>query len=200
SMASSTAQPSTSRAQPRITACAAWRSAFPWACGPSLICNSPRHISPTACNNRATCRTEPPGQCFRPPCHCSTPSAPTAVAAWAKRRSACMCRNQEPEFMHATFEILLEQPLIISQQAASAGAHQSLDYIPGSVLLGLAASRLYANLPAQTAFTLFHNGIVRFGDALPVDQGETGLPMPLNWHLYKGESARLHDQLLADRL
>ena len=102
--------------------------------------------------------------------------------------------------MHATFEILLEQPLIISQQAASAGAHQSLDYIPGSVLLGLAASRLYANLPAQTAFTLFHNGIVRFGDALPVDQGETGLPMPLNWHLYKGESARLHDQLLADRL
>ena len=67
----------------------------------------------------------------------------------------------------ATFDITLQQHLIISQQAATAGAHHSHDYIPGSVLLGLAASRLYAQLDEDAAWTLFHSGLVRFGDALP---------------------------------
>lgn len=100
----------------------------------------------------------------------------------------------------ATFDILLEQPLIISQQAASAGAHQSLDYLPGSTLLGLAASRLYATLSADEAWTLFHSGQVRFGDALPLAGDETGLPVPLCWHTYKGEPAQRNGRLLASQL
>ena len=101
---------------------------------------------------------------------------------------------------HATFDILLEQPLIISQQAASAGAHQSLDYLPGSTLLGLAASRLYATLNADEAWILFHSGQVRFGDALPLVGDETGLPVPLCWHTYKGEPAQHDGRLLASQL
>lgn len=101
---------------------------------------------------------------------------------------------------HTTFDILLEQPLIISQQAASAGAHQSLDYLPGSTLLGLAASRLYATLTAGESWTLFHSGQVRFGDALPLAGDETGLPMPLCWHTYKGEPAQRDGELLASNL
>lgn len=90
---------------------------------------------------------------------------------------------------YAVFEIELEQPVIISKQAASAGAHQSLDYIPGAALLGLAASRLYADLPKDQAWILFHSGQVRFGDGLPHGGGETGLPVPISLHHYKGESA-----------
>lgn len=102
--------------------------------------------------------------------------------------------------LQATFDILLEQPLIISQQAASAGAHQSLDYLPGSVLLGLAASRLYAELDAPSAWTLFHSGQVRFGDALPLDGEAPGFPVPLCWHAYKGEPTQERGQLLAANL
>ncbi|WKN24021.1 RAMP superfamily CRISPR-associated protein [Azotobacter vinelandii] len=102
--------------------------------------------------------------------------------------------------LQATFDIHLEQPLIVSQQAASAGAHQSLDYIPGSILLGVAASRLYAELDSASAWTLFHSGQVRFGDALPSANGETGHPVPLCWHTYKGESAQENGRLHADRL
>lgn len=100
----------------------------------------------------------------------------------------------------AYFDILLEQPLILSQHAASAGAHQCLDLIPGSALLGLAAGRLYAQLSQDSAWTLFHSGKVRFGDALPLDpSGRTAYPMPLNWHTYKGERARdTGDRLRAD--
>lgn len=64
-------------------------------------------------------------------------------------------------------DVFLEQPLIVTQQAASAGAQLSLDYLPGSLLLGLAASRLYAELSEDDAWTLFHSGMVRFGDGLP---------------------------------
>lgn len=102
--------------------------------------------------------------------------------------------------LHATFDILLEQPLIISQQAASAGAHQSLDYLPGSVLLGLAASRVYAELDAPSAWTLFHSGQVRFGDALPLHGETPGFPVPLCWHAYKGEPTQERGQLLAANL
>lgn len=102
----------------------------------------------------------------------------------------------------ATFDIVFEQPVIISQQSATAGAHQSLDYVPGSAVLGLAAVRLYAKLPADAAWTLFHIGRVRFGDGLPVTAtGELAYPVPLSWHTYKGESARgAGDTLRAEAL
>ena len=86
-----------------------------------------------------------------------------------------------------SFDITLRQPLIISQQAASAGAHESLDFIPGSALLGLVAGRLYAELGGDDAWTVFHSGLVRFGDALPLRGPEIAFAAPLCWHSFKGE-------------
>ena len=63
------------------------------------------------------------------------------------------------------FNIQLKQPLIVSQQAATAGQHQSLDYIPGSAILGMVASQLYAQLTPEEALQVFHSGAVRFSDA-----------------------------------
>lgn len=103
--------------------------------------------------------------------------------------------------LEASFDIELEQAVIISQQAASAGAHQCLDFIPGSVLLGLAASRLYADLDSESAWTLFHSGQVRYSDALPLGAcDETGYPVPLCWHAYKGEQWKQGGRLLAESL
>lgn len=100
----------------------------------------------------------------------------------------------------AIFDIELKQPLIISQQAASAGSHQSLDYVPGSTLLGLVAARLYARLPSDEAWLVFHSGHVRFSDALPVRATQVGFPVPLCWHAYKGESAKKDGKFLAEKL
>lgn len=89
---------------------------------------------------------------------------------------------------HAYFSVHLKQPVIVSEQAATAGAHHSLDYLPGAMFLGVAASRLYAEMAPEEAFTVFHSGQVRFSDALPLVDGELALPVPFSWHIYKGES------------
>ena len=88
-----------------------------------------------------------------------------------------------------SFEVTLKQPLIISRNAASSGSHQSLDYLPGSVFLGLAASRLYAGLDMEAAWALFHSGSVRFGDGLPLHGNECAYPAPLSLHAAKGAVA-----------
>lgn len=98
------------------------------------------------------------------------------------------------------FDIILKQPVIISQQAATVGAHQSLDYISGSALLGLMASRLYSRLLPEDAFLVFHSGKVRFLDALPVHQNQLAYPVPMNLHHFKGETFSEKTQLLADKI
>ena len=75
--------------------------------------------------------------------------------------------------------ITLRQPVIISEKSASVGAHQSLDYIKGSTLLGLLASRLYKNLSVDEAFLVFHSGKIRFNDALPMLQGNAQIAYPV---------------------
>ena len=100
----------------------------------------------------------------------------------------------------ANFDISLHQPLVISQQSASAGAHHSLDYIPGSILLGLAASRLYSTLDQDSAWLLFHSGLVHFGDGLPLADQQVAHPMPMCWHYNKGESYKNGNALNVDAL
>ena len=74
----------------------------------------------------------------------------------------------------------LEQDVVLSNSAASSGLHQTLDYIPGGVLLGVAASA-YATIEARDpnlAWSVFHAGGVRFGNGLPLGQGEAFVPLP----------------------
>lgn len=88
-----------------------------------------------------------------------------------------------------TVTLTLLEDVIISQRSASLGGHRSLDYVPGAVLLGACAGRLYTKLPKQDAYRLFHSGKVRFGNALPLSEaGQLGMPMPLVWFYKKGEN------------
>lgn len=98
------------------------------------------------------------------------------------------------------FLIELKQPVIISQQAATAGTHQSLDYISGSAILGLSAGKLYADLSLDEAFLVFHSGKVRFLNAFIVQNNEIALPVPMSLHHFKGESYDKQGQLIANQV
>ena len=85
--------------------------------------------------------------------------------------------------------IKLIDPLITSASPATAATPEALPNIPGAMLLGVAATRGYADgLMLEKAFTLFHSGTVRFDDGLPMcEAGRVGLPNPLSLHFPKGK-------------
>lgn len=68
------------------------------------------------------------------------------------------------------FKIRLLSDVIINQKAATEGPNKTLDFIPGSNFLGIAASTLYKEMDEETLY-IFHSGHVRFGDAHPAHGG-----------------------------
>jgi hypothetical protein len=93
--------------------------------------------------------------------------------------------------------LTLVDEVVLSQRGATAGAHESLDYIPGATLLG-AAARDYSKFDRAEALAIFHGGAVRFGNATLEVDGEPGLPMPFAWHARKrGPEGILNARILA---
>ncbi len=83
--------------------------------------------------------------------------------------------------------LTLVEDVIISERATTVGGHRSLNYIPGSNLLGACAVSIYNDLKTAEQFKIFHSGKVRFGHALPLSaSGDRSLPMPFAWHTIKG--------------
>lgn len=83
------------------------------------------------------------------------------------------------------FKAELLDDVVLSQKTATVGDHKSLDYIPGSVFLGIAASRFYSSIGKENAWTVFHTSKVRFCNAYPLVDGKRSLPMPLSLHSEK---------------
>jgi len=84
------------------------------------------------------------------------------------------------------FKVTLLEEVVTSKRAANEGGHESLDYLPGITFLGAVAAHLYPKLSDADAYTLFHSGKVRFGDALPLSEsGQLSYPMPLCWYKHK---------------
>ncbi|NOZ85853.1 MAG: hypothetical protein GXP49_06255 [Deltaproteobacteria bacterium] len=80
------------------------------------------------------------------------------------------------------FEVELLSDTVLPVNAATEGPRQCLSYIPGSVMLGVAAARMYSSSDVDP-FMLFHSGKVRFLPAYPIgaDRGHS-LPVPLSYH------------------
>jgi len=98
-------------------------------------------------------------------------------------------------------KLTLKDDVVFSERSASQGGHTSLDYVPGSTLLGWAASRLYAKLTLTDAWLLFHSGKVRFGNGLPVARnGLMALPMPLCWHFEKSTEWKNDSRIFPERI
>jgi len=95
--------------------------------------------------------------------------------------------------------IELLEDTVISATSATAGAHHSLDYIPGATLLGAAAARLYGQL-GSAAFEVFHGNAARFSDGLPLAGDHPAWPVPLSWHEKKFEPARADGTIDGEQL
>ncbi len=95
------------------------------------------------------------------------------------------------------FQLELQSDAVITENAATAGGHRCLDYIPGACFLGACAT-MYEDF-GEDAFTIFHSGGVRFGNAYPLDNERIPtFPVPLSWHFPKGESAHRESRLLPE--
>lgn len=101
-----------------------------------------------------------------------------------------------------SFTVTLLEDVIISQRATTLGGHSTLDYLPGATLLGACAARLYAQLSESDAYTVFHSGQVRFGNAFPLSETHRlCYPMPICWYEPKSsESAIKNGQLRPENL
>lgn len=84
------------------------------------------------------------------------------------------------------FKVTLLSDVIINQRAATEGNQSTLDFIPGSSFLGVAAS-IYNEISSEDSFTLFHSGKVRFGDAHPFVDGKRALKVPASWYKKKDD-------------
>ncbi len=88
------------------------------------------------------------------------------------------------------FKCSLLSDVILNQKAASEGANNTLDFIPGSNFLGIVAAK-YTEF-GDDAMEVFHSGKVRFGDAHPVCNGHTNvrtLRVPASMYYPKLKSA-----------
>lgn len=83
------------------------------------------------------------------------------------------------------FKCTLLSEIIINQKAATEGPNKTLDFIPGSNFLGIAAAN-YKEF-GEDAMEIFHSGKVRFGDAHPVteDTAIRSLRIPASFYYPK---------------
>lgn len=92
--------------------------------------------------------------------------------------------------MRINFTIEALDNLSVSQSHAGSFSDNSLDYIPGSALLGVFASKLYPKLSAENAWRAFQNGDVKFSNCYPLFKNDSGyfervLPVPFSLHYAK---------------
>ncbi len=85
------------------------------------------------------------------------------------------------------FKCKLLTDVIISQSSATDGHQFTLDFIPGSNFLGIAAKELYddTKLTKEEQLLLFHTGDVQFGDAHVMHKGIRTLRIPASMHYPK---------------
>lgn len=92
--------------------------------------------------------------------------------------------------------LTLKEPLVLSQNNATSGAHQTLDYIPGATLLGSLAAKAYSDLQSQgMARDIFHSGKVRFKNAYPLLECRPTQPVPMCLHYDKLDKKNLRNYL-----
>lgn len=88
------------------------------------------------------------------------------------------------------FKCTLLSDVILNQKAASDSQNQTLDFIPGSCFLGIAADTLYKTKDYEFCREVFHSTKVKFGDAHPVADNakRRSLKIPASYFHPKGKS------------
>ena len=86
------------------------------------------------------------------------------------------------------YKCTLLTDLIINQKSATTGSNKTLDFIPGNIFLGIAASKLYMD-DKLDKLDLFHRKCVRFGDAHIGKDKIRSLRTPLSYYKVKNEKS-----------
>ncbi|CAK0739188.1 CRISPR-associated protein Csx10 [Gammaproteobacteria bacterium] len=84
-------------------------------------------------------------------------------------------------------DLKLLDNVVFSLSNATQGEHQTLDYIPGSALMGVAAKSIFERLGEEKGALALLRGDLSFGNGMPKLPGSPNstLPMPLSWHSAK---------------
>ena len=99
------------------------------------------------------------------------------------------------------FKCKLITDIVLNQRAATEGNQNSLDFIPGSNFLGIAAGRLYYDpkhvnddkrLTKEESLLVFHSGKVRFGDAHPAKDDKRSVRIPAS--MYKPKLGKMNEK------
>lgn len=88
-----------------------------------------------------------------------------------------------------SLKITLLTDVVITANSATQGEHETLDYIPGSLLRGAAIAKIGGSFKPE----LFFSGKVRFHNAYPVDDGQTSLPTPISFHTPKADNTQIYN-------
>ena len=91
------------------------------------------------------------------------------------------------------FEITFKSPIILQANSNTQGKINSLDFIPGSAFLGMAASR-YGDF--NDPFKIFHSGAVKFCDAAPIKDGKEFFKIPLSYFHEKLDDGKIYNHHL----
>lgn len=79
------------------------------------------------------------------------------------------------------FKCTLLSDVVLNSKLATEGNMTTLDYIPGSNFLGIAANMLYKTVGNENAYRLFHSGEVKFGDGrVATSKGELTYAVPFS--------------------
>src|SRR5699024_3004805 len=84
------------------------------------------------------------------------------------------------------FKCTLLSDVIMTSDGATESPSDALDYIPGVKFLGIVAGKLYDENKKEETLDLFHNGVVKYGDATLFHNGEICLKAPFSWFHEKG--------------
>ena len=91
------------------------------------------------------------------------------------------------------FEITFKSAVILQASSNTQGKMSSLDFIPGSAFLGMAASR-YDSF--NNPFKIFHSGAVKFCDAAPIKDGKEFFKIPLSYFHEKLNDGKIYNHHL----
>ncbi len=86
------------------------------------------------------------------------------------------------------FTCTLLEDVVLNARTATEGKNECLDFIPGSNFLGIVAKSYDDFERNGLAYSIFHSGEVRFGDAHPYLNGERAIRVPASWFHKKGET------------
>ncbi len=98
-------------------------------------------------------------------------------------------------------EITALTDLSLSSDNHTLGQPETHDFIPGRTLWGAVASEAYRRgMDESEAFRLFHQGAIRFLDAVPMRGDDRTYPTPLAWHQLKDSTDTQYKNFALDEV